>query len=542
MQNSLPGSFIAVGNIPQAYSAYRSDPLSLLFGLCDGAMRTYERVFMYKERLIRTSPHWLRDYVLTLKGLKYIQGDVVSFPEFLLENQHESGFFYEILAPITDMHSGVAPSKDDWRIVDEPYRKHEAGSAFGLVRLELEADIEYFMVEGCYQIWQATGDDAWLERALPHLERGLQYMTTSSIRWDDKYQLVKRPHTLDTWDFTNRTTSNYYRMITPEDPMGIFHGDNTGLYYAKTLMAKMYRYLGKTPEAKRHEQEAQALRERIMAHLWNGQFFRHFLMLDEADYGVDETRQMSLSNAYALNRGILTLAEKKSVLAAYRACREKYHGVLDDFRNLEPPYPQFNVFKAGAYVNGGTAPFIAGQLAQAAFEAGEEEYGADILDRIGCKFLQDGKISFLYNWEGQDSGGGPRCWSGAEVMNAMTTGLAGVVDSSKLFQDVTISPRFAAAKEHHAYVRLEYPASKAFCEYEWRASDDYRTTEVVVKSTHKSCTLRVYAQKGLTPTACAIDGVKHDFTVEDVAGSKYAVIQNPPPDATVRVEFQFLDS
>lgn len=537
MQNTLPGSFIAVGNIPQAYSAYRSDALSLLFGLCDGAMRTYERVFMYNDRLIRTSPHWIRDYILTLKGLKYIQGDVVSFPNLLLEKQHESGFFYEIVAPVTDMHSGVAPSKDDIRIVDEPYRKHEEGCAFGLVRLELEADIEYLMVEGCYQIWQATGDDQWLRNALPHLERGLQYMTSSPIRWDEKYQLVKRPHTLDTWDFTNRASSQFYRMITPEDPMGFFHGDNTGLYYAKTLMAKMYRYFDMTKEAERHEQEAQDLRKRVMDKLWNGKFFRHFLMLDEADYGVDETWQMSLSNAYALNRGILTLEEKKSVLAAYRACREKYHGVLDDFRNLDPPYPHFYLVTPGAYVNGGIAPFVAGQLAQAAFESGEEEYGADILDRIGCKFLQDGKISFLYNWEGGDSGGGPRCWSGAEVLNAMTTGLAGVVDQSKLFQDVVISPRFASAKEHHAYVRLEYPASKAFCEYEWRADDDYRTSEVVVNSTHDSCLLRVYAPTGKTPVACSVNGINQTFSVEDVAGSKYAVVRNPPKGATVHVDF-----
>ena len=36
--------------------------------------------------------------------------------------------------------------------------------------LELEADIEYLMVEGVHMIWQATGDDAWMIRQLPRLK------------------------------------------------------------------------------------------------------------------------------------------------------------------------------------------------------------------------------------------------------------------------------------------------------------------------------------------------------------------------------------
>ena len=71
-----------------------------------------------------------------------------------------------------------------------------------------------------------------------------------------------------------------------------------------------------------------------MKHLWNGQFFRHFPALTPVDYGVDETWQPELSNAYALNRGIRTLQERQSIIKAYQALRVKYGGELDDFRNL----------------------------------------------------------------------------------------------------------------------------------------------------------------------------------------------------------------
>ena len=67
--------------------------------------------------------------------------------------------------------------------------------------------------------------------------------------------------------------------------------------------------------------------------------------------------------------------------------------------------------------------------------------------------LRDGKIAFLYDWEGRDIGGGPRCWCGAEIMHAECAGLAGVVDNDRLFRDVTLSPRFAAAREPEAHVR-----------------------------------------------------------------------------------------
>ncbi len=529
--NRLPGSFIATGNIPNAATRYWEEPLSLLFGMCAGAMEFNNRVFLYQDQLVRVNLNWIRDYVLTLKGFRYTEQDLRSFPDLLLERQHEKGFFYEIVAPLTDMHSG-APFVHEgrtWRISPDYCTLLEPGSRFGLCRLELEADIEYLMVEGVHLIWQATGDDDWLRRNLPRVEKGLRYIETDPLRWDKEHGLAKRPRTLDTWDFLDRKDSSFDRAIRPGDPMGIFHGDNTGLYNAKLLMARLYRRLGDDGSARRHEEEAAALRERIMKYLWNGDFFRHFLALDPVDYGVDEERQMSLSNAYALNRNILTFEQRKRVIASYRAMREKYRGELDDFRNLEPPYPDFHQCKAGQYVNGGNAPFVAGQLALGAFETGEEEYGVDILKRMGRKMIRDGKVAFLYDWNGGDIGGGPRCWCGAELMNALTAGLAGVEDRGKLFRDVTFSPRFAAAREEKAYVRLEYPASKACAEYRFSADYEAKRFRFQLISQHEQTKLRLYLPEEGDAEA------NLPFGEERVGGSRYLVFDRLPENACVEV-------
>ncbi len=213
------------------------------------------------------------------------------------------------------------------------------------------------------------------------------------------------------------------------------------------------------------------------------------------------------------------------------------NGEIDDVPNPEPPYPVFKGMKAGEYVNGAVAPFVAGQLAVAAFEIGEEEYGVDILKRVGRKVSSDGKFCFLWNWSGQDIGGGPRCWSAAEILNAECTGLAGVRDEGKLFEHVTLSPRFAAAKEKRAYVRLVYPASKASVEYEFNADYSARQLYFELVSSHKSCTLRMYVPDHAAPVSATVDGQPAEFTDEAVGSSHYAVLHNLGPQERVTVNY-----
>lgn len=510
------GSFIATGNIKNACTACHDYPLSELFALCRAAIESNSRVFIYGDRLIRVNLHWIRDYILSMKGFRYFEKDITSFPDLMLENQTPEGFFYEIIAPLTDSHSGdMGP---------DSCCKRTPENGFGLARLELEADIEYLMVEGVYMIWQATGDDDYLRINLPRLEKGLRYLTGDPKRWDEQYRLVKRPRTIDTWDFLDRASSSHDRSIHPDDPMGIMHGDNTGLYQAEILMGRMYRRVGNLRDAVRWESEAGELRERINRHLWNGRFYKHFLRLDDTDYGVDETWQLSLSNASDINRGTVDTAMARSIISEYRAMRTRFGGELDDFRNLEPPYPCFKGYKAGTYVNGAIAPFVAGQLALGAFEFGEEKYGADILFRIGRKMSRHGTAAFLYDYAGNDIGGGPRCWCGAEIMHALIAGLAGVRDNAACFRDVTLSPRWIAAGETAAHVRLEYAVSDAAIEYHWEYDRKNGTITLDLITGHEQACIRMLLPDDAGTVTASVNGKSAAVREETVVTSRYAVI------------------
>jgi len=528
--NRLKGSFIATGNVRIATTACHDYPLSLLFSMCHAAIESNNRVFIYGDRLIRVNLNWVRDHVLSMKGFRYFEPDMTSFLDLMLENQTPQGFFFEIIAPLTDGHSGAyGPDYCCKRMPEK---------GFGLARLELEADIEYLMVEGVHMIWQATGNDDYLRVNLPRLEKGLRYLTSDPKRWDKTYQLVKRPRTIDTWDFLNRASSSTDRSIHPDDPMGIMHGDNTGLYQAERLMAKMYRQVGKDQDAARWEQESVALKERINRHLWNGRFYKHFLRLDNTDYGVDEAWQLSLSNASDINRGTADFDMARSIINEYRSMRSKFGGELDDFRNLEPPYPVFMGRKAGEYVNGAIAPFVAGQLALGAFEFGEEKYGADILYRIGRKISRDGKVAFLYNYKGEDVGGGPRCWCGAELMNAMVVGLAGVRDNGALFKNVTISPRWVAADEPTAHVRLEYAASGAVIEYHFAHDKKKRRLAFTLLSKHERAKLRMLLPKDARNAIVSVNGAAASFHEEMIGNSRYLTIDALPENAPVEINYE----
>jgi len=510
-------SFIAVDNIPYAGTAYDGAPFWRMFSMCASSIKWWNWTYMVGDKLVNVNPHWMRDYVLTLKSMRYIDPEIKSFPDIILENQTSEGFFYEILAPITDIHGGD--------IVSERCRKLIPGTDFGLTRLEIEADIEYLMVECVWLIWQATGDDVWLRKNLPRVAKGVEYIMTNPKRWDASHGLAKRPYSIDTWDFIWRRSSQNDRSIHASDPMGIMHGDNSGLYQAQVLLSKMYAVAGDSAASQRWEREARGLRERINKFLWNGRFYAHYLMLDNVDYGADMFNQLSLSNSYDINRGVADAEQIRSVLRAYRNMRERHGGTLDDFRTLDPAFPDFRGMKPGTYVNGGIGFFIAGQLAVAAFENGMEDYGVDILNRCGAKISRDRKVSFLYNADGTDMSGGPQCWVGSELMNAMVRGLAGVVDNGALFKDVTISPRFAASPEGRARVFVKYAASGAFLDYEFIRDKSERKICVNVYSKHDRAVLRVLLPAG-SSVASAKDsaGAALPSHVENVFGSSYLVI------------------
>jgi len=124
---------------------------------------------------------------------------------------------------------------------------------------------------------------------------------------------------------------------------------------------------------------------------WNGEFYVHWIAENpdyKPDVGVDMARQVSLSNAYSLNRGI-SHDKCAAILRTYqRIRREMPERSPGEFYGIYPPFQrgftQNMPGKVWEYVNGGVIACVAGELAHGAFEHGFEEYGVDILRRQGA--------------------------------------------------------------------------------------------------------------------------------------------------------------
>jgi len=110
---------------------------------------------------------WLRDHVYQGRGFRYIEQDVKSLLTAFAAAQLPDG------------------SLPDW--IDAPAMGVKAG------RKAVEADVEFLFVQGIYEAWQMSGDDAWMTQMLPHARAALAYTTSDAVRWDATRGLIRRP-------------------------------------------------------------------------------------------------------------------------------------------------------------------------------------------------------------------------------------------------------------------------------------------------------------------------------------------------------------
>ncbi|NJN67733.1 MAG: hypothetical protein HC884_13995 [Chloroflexaceae bacterium] len=265
---------------------------------------------------------WLRDHVYQGRGFRYFERDMTSTLDAFRRAQRPDGSFPDVL---------TYPA---WGVTAH--------------RLETESDLEFLFVQGVYDAWQATGDDDWLRDNLDAMQRGLAYLTTDPQRWNAPYGLVHRPYTIDMWDFQyGPTTRSPKGNLSPrhwidhQTIWGIFHGDNTGLAYALKLMERMEKYLGNPQEADRLHDQRNDLMQRLNSLCWNGPYFTHFILDNgEMPYvpGVDTATQLSLSNAYALNREVLSTEQEQAIVEAYHTRRD-FGRAFAEWYSIDPPFP-----------------------------------------------------------------------------------------------------------------------------------------------------------------------------------------------------------
>jgi hypothetical protein len=470
------------------------------------------RLVAIDGRYLMCQLNWIRDHVHQMKGFCHWEHDLTSFLDFILDTQRADGQFFELIKQIDDPH---------WMFVPEDCSVLYPEDNQSLVRLELEADIEYLMVEGCVQAWRVTGDDEWLKRALPRLEKGIDYQTSDVKRWDPERGLCKRPYTIDTWDFTKDPGSACNRSVVLTEPMAIMHGDNTGVYQAMSQLAWINERFGNAEKAAAWRARAATLRANAMRHLWNGKFFIHQLAINCEPYDENEAERLSMSDAYALNRGMLTRDECRSIIEEYKGRRATTKAFAEWF-TIDPPYNmKIGNHPPGEYVNGAICPFTAGELAKGAFENGFEKYGWDILQRL-VKMIKedDGKLFFLYHPTTRaPQGRGPSAWGAAAVLSAIDQGLAGITDLDKQYRRLRFAPRWAVTDYTEGRYLTGYERAAKFVDTRWVFTD--RGLRYRVESPAQEVVAHILLSEGRHASKVLVNGVEQRFTVTKGESADY---------------------
>jgi hypothetical protein len=346
--------------------------------------------------------NWVLDNNNTMKGMQYFSPYSRDLTDLLRENQQSDGMIW----------SFVQPDRDDYHYYETAYTylgyfNRSKGAWF--VRQPAENHVEYNYVNMIYQHWKASADNAWMKMNLNCAMRALDYCITDTLKWSKRYQLLKRPYCIDSWDF--QVDDEY----TPEAPLsptmvvvpgktkfGIFFGDNTGYYEACNQLAEMLEFCEEKEQGQKYRDRAKEILERIIALSWNGKYFTHFIDEDPSvkrNLGVDEKSQIAQGNMYSANRG---LSHDMIVAIINTYLDLKNHlpsGSPGEWYAIYPPFERgFGTHNSKwQYMNGGVAGHAAGELARSAYENGYEEYASEILNKLLTLGKENGnRVWFAY--------------------------------------------------------------------------------------------------------------------------------------------------
>ena len=468
------------------------------------------RLVFIDGKALACCKNWIRDHVHIMKGFKHFEYDLRSYLEFTLQTQNEKGFFYELIKQLDDYH---------WKFVDETHRVIYPDDNLSLVRLELEADVEYLVVEGAMQYYRATGDFDFIRKYIDNLEKGIDYITSDEKRFSREYGLCIRPYTVDTWDFTYEPGSVEDRRIHEGEQMCIMHGDNSGVYMAMRYLAFFREKMGDREKAELWRSRAEEIRKNMFRHLWNGRFFVHQRPVTGEQLDGKEDERLSLSDTYDINRGVTTVEQAGKIIEEFIG-RRKTTPYFAEWFSIDPPYEKFNIYPKGKYINGAISPFTAGELAKAAFENGYEAYGLDILERFMELTERDGAVYFLYNpVTGERQGGGPSAWGAAALLSAFDEGLAGVNDADCLCRVIDFSPRFAVCRYGEIRYITGYEISHRYVDVRYVRKDEGMRYDVI--SDAERINARILLPEGKECGTLLVNGAETPFETETVRSSRY---------------------
>ncbi len=346
-----------------------------------GTVRMNEKLYQYFSS-------WFQDHMYGMMGKKYFYPELKSGVDLYTDGQREDGMIHDNYKHPYDKNSMWKQRFKYGNFVTIP---EDENSTCIYVRVPVENMAEFTYLETTYYTWKATGDDEWMKSKLDSMLKAVEYSTSDPYRWSEEYQLLKRGYTIDIWDFqssydTKRVGGDTMKVTLEDTYFNIMYGDNVRMAASCGFLAQMLNYAGRTEEAERIDKLGKGIKERIDKEAWNGKFYRHQIPLDEGvdrDFGgTDTSKQVTLSNTWALNRGV-THEQAVAIINTYQDIREKMPGSSPgEWYCCYPPFNKGWHINKWEYMNGGVTPIAAGELAHGAFEHGYEKYAVDILRRV----------------------------------------------------------------------------------------------------------------------------------------------------------------
>lgn len=478
---------------------------------------------------------WVRDHIHATKAYKYWEKDLESYIWFFMERQTPSGMYYDYWESYRNRPVGQLYFTN---VFDRQFYFVDVTNLLFFFRMPIEADLEYLMVEGVYNNWQATGDTGFVRRSLPILVKGMNYLSNDPLRWSGKYQLIKRPYSIDTWDFTSEPDGLggnerliYHIGNDLSTPKGIMHGDNSGFYSACVQLSEMYAALGEKEESREWDYMAELIRSRLNRICWNGRYYSHFIPEDPvpAHIKTDPINSIGLSNTYSINRGAPTPEMAVSIIEYYE---ELYDKVKDQSKaewfGVYPPIePHFGRYKVGEYMNGAILPLVGGELTKAAFRNGKEEYAVELLGRLDeLMNISNRKLHGCINTDGTaQTEAIPDEWGQAAFVSALVEGLAGVTDLSNRFLHAGVSPRWIFAGVDSVSVDIGYGETGKQVQYKYYHNKNKKTVNLQISGAYEKLTCRVPLPPGYEKAQATVNGKTAKIVMEKVYLSEYAVIE-----------------
>ncbi len=370
-------------------------------GLLDEEQKAYREI-KWNDKNYKVFLTWDLDNSNMLNGVQYFSPYGNEYTDLLRQTQREDGLIW----------SFVNDSKEGFRYYETAYgpiNYYKKYKDAWFVRQPVDNHSDYCYVNMFYKHWKASGDNEWMKKTVASAAMALDYCYNDSDRWSKRFQLLKRPYCIDSWDFQ---VNDEYTPKVPVSPtmvtvpgktkFGVFFGDNTGYFEACNQLAEMYDFMGESSRAAIYRRRGEEILKNLKALSWNGKYFTHFIDEDptvKRNLGVDEKSQIAQGNMYSLNRG-LPHEMNVAIIKTYLNLKENLPvGSPGEWYAIYPP------FKKGfgdhqerwQYMNGGVAGHAIGELARGAYENGYENYGSDILNRLlelGKKY--NNKIYFAY--------------------------------------------------------------------------------------------------------------------------------------------------